>query len=116
MNPIKVPNRALKGRPNHSLVEMGKPPGVSDADCVSVQMLIGLTPTLPGFSGVDQFAYFKPSERELELLNAGGFIEMNQLGTVVQPFSLSVWPADIPDDPPQGPPGPPAPPPGLVVG
>lgn len=63
-------------------------------------MLLGRQAVMAGFAGRNQFAYFKPSKEELELLNAGGFIEMNQVGTVVQPFALSVWPPDIPDDPP----------------
>lgn len=73
---------------------MGPPRGVADEDCSTAQMLIGRQ-TLPGFPGRAQYAYFRPSAAELELLNAGGFLEMCQLGQVVQPFSLAVWPADI---------------------
>ncbi len=93
MNPIAVPASARAGRPECQLVDMGPPPGVSDEDCGTLQMLIS-GQTLLGFPGRAQYAYFRPSPAELELLNAGGFLEMCQLGQVVQPFSLAVWPAD----------------------
>lgn len=96
MNPIPVPASARAGRPECQLVNMGPPAGVSDDDCGTAQMLIG-GQALPGFRGRAQYAYFRPSLAELELLNAGGFLEMCQIGNVVQPFSLAVWPAHVVD-------------------
>lgn len=62
--------------------------------CGTAEMLLGRNPAMPGFAGRDQLAFFKPSEADLAMLNAGGYLVMNQLGNVVQPFSLGVWPAD----------------------
>lgn len=94
MNPTPIPANALASAfPTHQAVRMGPPAGVSDDDCGTVEMLIGQNPSMPGFAGHDQIAYFKPTEDELAILNAGGYLVMNQLGTVVQPFSLGVWPA-----------------------
>ena len=92
MKPIAVPASVRAARPECQLVDMGPPVGVSDADCGTASMLIGAE-RLPGFRGRAQYAYFRPTSAELELLNAGGFLEMCQIGTVVQPFSLAVWPA-----------------------
>lgn len=92
-----VPESAKRAHPNHVVVDMGPPPGVSDDDCGTAQMLLGREPAMPGFNGRDQLAYFKPSAADLEVLNAGGLLVMNQLGQVVQPFSVSVWPADRTD-------------------
>lgn len=95
MNPIPIPAEARAGRPECREVDMGRPPGVSADDCGSAPMLIGGR-VLPGFSGRAQYAYFRPTPEELAQLNAGGFLEMCQIGTVVQPFSLVVWPVTQP--------------------
>ena len=99
MNPIRVPESAKSAHPTHVLIDMGPPSGVSDDDCGTAQMLLGTKPAMPGFAGRDQLAFFKPSEADLALLNAGGYLVMNQLGTIVQPFSLGVWPAEKDGDP-----------------
>lgn len=91
MNPIPVPDEAKKSRPDCRLVDMGRPTGVPEEECGSAEMLIG-GQVLTGFAGRAQYAYFRPTEEELAQLLAGGFLEMCQIGTVVQPFSLVVWP------------------------
>ncbi|HEU5032743.1 MAG TPA: hypothetical protein VFV01_48030 [Spirillospora sp.] len=93
-----VPESAKLAHPSHRLVDMGRPDGVAEEDCGTAQMLLGATPALPGFAGRDQLAYFKPSQVELDWLNAGGYVVMNQIGSVVQPFSVSVWPGSEPLD------------------
>lgn len=94
MNPIPVPDQAKAGRPECKLVSMGPPQGVSDDDCGTVEMLISpIVGAIPGFGGRPQYAYYRPTEDELEELRKGGFIEFAQYGTVVQPFSATVWPA-----------------------
>lgn len=95
MNPTSVPESAKRHYPNHKVFPMGPPPGVSDDDCGTVEMLLGGGFTLPGFTGRDQRAFFKPSATDLAILNAGGYLVMNQIGQVVQPFSLGTWPADV---------------------
>lgn len=94
MNPIPAPEAAKAGRPDCQLVAMGPPRGVSDDDCGTAEMLIS-TPSeeMPGFVAKRQYAYYRPTEAELEHLQDGGFIEFCQYGTVVQPFSATVWPA-----------------------
>src|SRR5690348_6347614 len=89
--PIPVPEAAKAGRPECRVVSMGPPRGVSDEDCGTAEMLIAPTPAMAGFSGRAQYAYFRPTEEELEQLRAGAFIEFAQYGTVVQPFSAEVW-------------------------
>lgn len=91
MNPIPVPEAAKLTRPECQVVNMGKPQGVPDEECGSVEMLISPSQAMSGFGGRSQYAYFRPNERELEILNNGGFLELNQIGSVVQPFALSVW-------------------------
>ncbi|MCU1677691.1 MAG: hypothetical protein JWM93_2449 [Frankiales bacterium] len=91
MIPIPVPDEAKAGRPYCRLVNMGRPAGVPEEECGSAEMLIGGRP-LTNFAGREQFAYFRPTAEDLAALNAGGFLEMCQIGPVVQPFSLAVWP------------------------
>lgn len=100
MEPIPVPKTVIDTRPECRLVDMGKPAGVADEDCGSAQMLVSPNPAMPGYDGHSQYAYFKPTKQELEQLNDGGFLEMNQIGAVVQPFALNVWPgpSDAPED------------------
>jgi len=91
--PIPVPDLVKLERPDHRIVQMGPPPGVSDDDCGTAEMLIGPRPVMRGFPGVGQYVYYRPDADELELLAAGGCIEFAQYGQGVQPFSVFVWPA-----------------------
>lgn len=91
MDPTSVPDTARQAYSDHVVVDMGPPPGVAEEDCGTAEMLLGMTPTMPGFAGRDQMAFFKPSPQELDRLIAGGYLVMNQIGHVVQPFSLGVW-------------------------
>jgi len=71
---------------------MGPPQGVADEDCGTVEMLIAEDSTIRGYnSGRPQYAYYRPNEREIEILKTGGFIEFCQYGRVVQPFSATIW-------------------------
>lgn len=93
MEPIAVPEAARAGRPECEFVRMGPPPGVRDEDCGTAEMLISPPGRIPGFGGRANYAYFRPAEEDLEQLRAGGFIELAQYGSVVQPFGMAVWPA-----------------------
>lgn len=95
MIPIPVPEAAKRIRPHCDLVAMGPPPGVSDDDCGTAEMLIAPQHTASAGIGRGQYAYFRPTAAELETLNAGGFIEFAQYGNVVQPFGAAVW-RDLP--------------------
>lgn len=93
MEPIAAPETAKTARPDCQLVRMGPPRGVSDEEVGTAEMLIsGVDESIPGYPAKRQYAYYRPNTAELEHLRAGGFIEFCQYGTVVQPFSASVWP------------------------
>lgn len=93
MNPIPAPESAKAGRRDCSLVAMGPPRGVSDDECGTAEMLISpVLEDMTGYPARRQYAYYRPTEAELEQLRDGGFIEFCQYGMVVQPFSASVWP------------------------
>lgn len=100
MNPIPVPDAAKATRPYCRLVAMGPPPGVSDDECGTPEMLISPVADNP-IIGPAQYAYFRPTPSECAQLARGGFLEMAQHGTVVQPFSLVVWPPTHPGCPPE---------------
>jgi predicted RNase H-like HicB family nuclease len=93
MDCIPVPEAARVGRPECEFVRMGPPPGVRDEDCGTAEMLVSPPGRIPGFGGRANYAYFRPTPEELEQLKAGGFIELAQYGSVVQPFGMAVWPA-----------------------
>jgi len=96
MIPTTVPEHIKAARPWCRVVNMGPPPGVSDADCGTAEMLISAAqdPEIPGFEGRANYVYFRPSVEELAQLAAGGVIEFAQYGHVVQPFSAAVWPSE----------------------
>lgn len=99
MNPITVPASAQASRPDCQLVRMGPPRGVSDDEVGTAEMLISpVGNDIPGYPARRQYAYYQPTDAELEQLRNGGFIEFCQYGTVVQPFSATVWAgSDSPD-------------------
>lgn len=92
MEPVAVPEIIKQARADHRLVSMGPPPGVSGDDCGTAEMLIGKFPDMAlGPRYFPQRAYYQPDEGELETLNAGGYIEVTQWGSVVQPFACHIW-------------------------
>lgn len=94
MEPVAVPEQVKRHHPSYRLVQMGPPPGVSGDDCGTAEMLIGDRPVMAGFPGRDQMVFYRPDAYDLQLLNDGGVICFNQLGTVVQPFSVGVYAGD----------------------
>ncbi|MEO7260273.1 MAG: hypothetical protein ABI047_03285 [Jatrophihabitantaceae bacterium] len=92
MIPIPIPPEAAASRPYCVDISMGPPPGVSDEDCGTVQML--REPARPDQPvGPAHYAYFRPTASEIAALGTGGFLELALAGGTVQPFSLAVWPA-----------------------
>jgi len=99
MIPIEVPEEALNTRPDCTVVSMGPPPGVSDEECGTASMLISpVEEQMTGFRARRNYAYYRPTQYELDRLNKGGFIEFCQYGNVVQPFSASVWEGIVKED------------------
>lgn len=85
----QIPDMAKKLRPEFIEVDMGSPPGLESV-VSNVKMLIGrLHP--PNDFAQTNFAYYRPNEYELSLLNNGGYIEFGQMGEVVQPFILGIF-------------------------
>jgi hypothetical protein len=88
MTPVRVPDLARQARPLTELILMGPPPGVSDDDCGTVQMLV-TNEVLPRI-GRAHYAYFRPTDEELAALNQGAYLELALYGAGVQPFGLVV--------------------------
>lgn len=94
MIPIPVPDEAKAERGKEcDVVDMRPPAGVSAVPQSSLEMLLSRAP-YPGFTGRGQFAYFRPTAEELIVLQNGGYLELCQIGRVVQPFALNVCPAN----------------------
>lgn len=88
MIPASVPDLARRARPLTMTVSMGPPQGVSDDDCGTAEMLVSHE-VLPGI-GRAHYAYFRPTQEELQTLQDGGFLELALYGSGVQPFGLLV--------------------------
>lgn len=89
MLPIRVPDEAKQRHAPCRLVRMGPPKGVSDEDCGTAEML-RTDEYEPTFGAPAHHAYYKPTPDELAVLNAGGYLELTQIGATVQPFALNV--------------------------
>jgi hypothetical protein len=88
MIPVQVPTVVRAHRPDTAVLNVGPPPGISDAECGTVQALVGQ------FSGLTGYAdYWQPTDDQLRLLNAGGVIELVQFAPRMVMHSMSVWPA-----------------------
>ena len=95
MNPIEIPAEARLSRPDCEVVSMGPPSGVPGEECGTAAMLAsGQAEQMTGFVARRFYAYYRPTEAELARLNDGGFIEILQVGNVVQPFGCAIWSAD----------------------
>ncbi|MDN4173940.1 hypothetical protein QWY28_13345 [Nocardioides sp. SOB77] len=90
MNPIPIPPEAASARATCKALRIGPPRGVSDADCGTVESLVGISP-----DGYPMYAnYWRPTKAQLEALAAGGFIELIQYAPRMTMHSMTVW--DVP--------------------
>lgn len=89
MTPTAVPAVVREHRPDLTTINVGPPPGVSDEDCGTVESLVG---QVGGYAAYT--SHWKPTVEQLELLNAGGSIELVQYVPRMVMHSMSVWPAD----------------------
>jgi hypothetical protein len=87
--PITIPDEAKQRLAPCRLVRWRAPDGVSEEDCGTVEMVTSET-TRSTFGTISHFAFFKPTPEELAVLNAGGYLELCQIGAAVQPFALNV--------------------------
>lgn len=98
MTPIPIPPEAAASRPTLHAVRIGPPPGVSDAECGTVEALAGGSP-----EGYPMFAdYWRPTPEQLAALNAGGFIELVQYSPRMIMHSMTVWDVPAVDDAERG--------------
>lgn len=88
MTPIPIPPEAAATRPHLKALSIGPPPGVSDAECGTVESLVGMQDGYPVYAD-----YWRPDPDQLEALAAGGFIELIQYAPRMVMHSLTVWAA-----------------------
>lgn len=87
MTPIGIPPEAVEANPGYKAMHIGPPLGISDQDCGTPEVLRGVTP-----EGYPVLAdYWRPTEHQLALLNAGGFIELRQYANQMVMHSMSVY-------------------------
>lgn len=83
---VPIPEHVKRARPWLTVGPVG-PPTDSRGDIDTAEMQHGIVAgDYPRW-----YAHFRPTEQELADLNAGGTIEMLQLGPAPQPFSVICW-------------------------
>jgi hypothetical protein len=93
MTPIPIPPEAAAARATLKALRIGPPPGVSDAECGTVESLVGQSE-----EGYPMYAnYWRPTPEQLDALAAGGFIELIQYAPRMAMHSMTVW--DVPAAP-----------------
>ncbi len=90
MTPTPIPPEAAAARPDLKALRIGPPPGISDADCCTVEALVGSSPE--GYAMVA--GYWRPTPEQLEALTNGGFIELIHYAPRMVMHSMTVW--DVP--------------------
>jgi hypothetical protein len=97
MTPIPIPPEAAASRPSLKALRVGPPPGVSDADCGTVESLAGISD-----EGYPMYAnYWRPTTEQLDALQRGGFIELIQYTPRMAMHSMTVWEVPAIDDGPE---------------
>lgn len=94
MTPIAIPPSAKAKYPDLTARTVGPPPGISDDDCGTPEVLFGRSP-----EGYPVYAdYWQPTPDQMALLNAGGYLELRQYVGQMVMHSLTVHERE-PDDP-----------------
>lgn len=91
MMPIPIPPEAAASRPTFRALRIGPPRGVSEADCSTVESLVGYQGGYPAYAD-----YWRPTPDQLQALQAGGFIELIQYAPRMIMHSMTVWDVPIP--------------------
>jgi hypothetical protein len=92
MDPIGIPPEAVRLNPTAKAVHIGPPPGISDAECGTPEVLVGLTEE--GYTTLSDF--WRPTPAQLATLRDGGFIELRQYSSQMVMHSLTVYRSDEP--------------------
>ena len=87
MEPIPVPLQAVRMNPRLRSIHVGPPPGISDEDCGTPEVLAGQSD-----DGYPVFAdYWRPTPEQLNALIAGGYIELRQYHPQMIMHSMTVY-------------------------
>lgn len=87
MIPIGIPPAAVRHNPDLRALHVGPPPGISDEDCGTPEVLVGQSP-----EGYPVFAdYWQPTPDQLRMLVDGGFIELRQYSQRMIMHSMTVY-------------------------
>lgn len=87
MEPIGIPPAAVRLNPGLRAVHVGPPPGISDDDCGTPEVLVGESP-----DGYPVFAdYWRPTPAQMNTLIEGGFIELRQYAPRMIMHSMTVY-------------------------
>jgi len=93
MIPIGIPPSAVRNNPTARAVHVGPPPGISDDDCGTPEVLVG-----DSEEGYPFFAdYWRPTSGQLQTLIDGGYLELRQYVPRMIMHSLTVLPAEDDD-------------------
>ena len=91
MNIVPVPGNAKASMPWGVVRTFGPPQEGGPKNCGSAEVL---SEQLDGYTTPPvHHGYFKPSEHDLAVLNAGGYVDVQQWGDVLQPFGCGVFPS-----------------------
>ncbi len=86
MTPIPVPAQVRVARPQLCVRPIGPPRGMSDEEVGTVEALVGSMDGMPVYAD-----YWRPTKAQLDMLNAGGFIELIQYTPQMNMHSMTVW-------------------------
>jgi hypothetical protein len=87
MEPISIPDEAKTARPDMRVLRIGPPPGVSEDECGTVEALVGAVDGYPAYAD-----YWRPTTDELDVLTAGGYIELVQYAPRMVMHSMAICP------------------------
>ncbi len=83
---VTPPVVAQQHRQPNRILTMHPPEGVSEDVVATAEVLVTHTPLGRVWHG-----YFRPTEEQLAMLAAGGYLEVSQWSRDLAPFALAVW-------------------------
>jgi len=91
MDPIPIPDEAVVEYPEHRALHIGPPAGMTEAECSTVESLVGREGNLPVYAD-----FWRPTPEQLQMLSTGGFIELRQYANAMVMHSMTVHAAETP--------------------
>lgn len=86
MEPVAIPDQIVIDNPTFKALHIGPPKGMTDEECGTVEAFVGFVDGLPCIAD-----YWRPTPEQLEILNAGGFLELRQYSPQMIMHSLTVY-------------------------